>query len=180
MAKSGINLKPYIICLSPNLTRPNLIKKSETIPSSTPAKDPIVNRTARRPKLRWAQTQNVQDQRMDPTNEPNANGLTWPEVIWPACSQPLCTNRKANYMGIKYLIKHTRLAMDWRRCISALSEPVDFFSLRKTMGDNKWLATTSPGTFDNSAFPNKHIILNNQSTNTACFWNFTKKILTAP
>lgn len=46
--------------------------------------------------------------------------------------------------------------MESRRCISVLSEPVDFFSLRKIMGDNEWLVTTSPGTLDNSALPNNN------------------------
>lgn len=62
--------------------------------------------------------------------------------------------------------------MDSRRCISALSEPVDFFSLRKTMGDNKWLATTNPGTSDNSAFPNKHIIIKQSINKHSMFLKF--------
>lgn len=40
--------------------------------------------------------------------------------------------------------------------MSVLSEPVDFFSLRKIMGDNAWLVTTSPGRSANSALPDNN------------------------
>jgi hypothetical protein len=38
-----------------------------------------------------------------------------------------------------------------RRSRSVVGEPVDFFSLRKTIGDRTWLVISSPGVSDSSA-----------------------------
>jgi hypothetical protein len=49
------------------------------------------------------------------------------------------------------LLELTRSTMVSRRSRSVAEEPVDFFSLRKTMGDSTWLEISSPGISNNSA-----------------------------
>jgi hypothetical protein len=46
---------------------------------------------------------------------------------------------------------NTLSAIVSRRSISVFDEPVDFFSLRKTIGDRTWLEISSPGVPDSSA-----------------------------